>query len=161
MLQPPTTLRKDFMRELSPAMLAELEAIRTRYHLSAGEVLFSHGETASRLVEIAAGTVKLWLDRPQQETLMLRLVRAGELLGLREVVTGKPHSVNAAAVTAVEYYGIPRKSFLDLMHRHFEVGFNVTRLLSAELSSAHAILRSMVAESAPATSRDRRRAELR
>jgi CRP-like cAMP-binding protein len=161
MLQPPTMLRKEFVRELSPKMLGELEAIRTRYHLSAGEVLFSHGETASRLVEIAAGTVKLWLDRPQQETLMLRLVRPGELLGLREVVTGKPHSMNAAAVTSVEYFGIPRKSFLDLMHRHFEVGFNVTRLLSAELSSAHETLRAMVAESAPATIRDRRRADLR
>jgi CRP-like cAMP-binding protein len=161
MLQPPTTLRKDFVRELSPAMLAELEGIRTRYHLSAGEVLFSYGETASRLVEIAGGSVKLWLDRPQEETLILRLVRPGELLGLREVITGKPHSVNAAAVTAVDYFAIPRKSFLDLMHRHFEIGFNVTRLLSAELSSAHAILRSMVAESSPSSARDRRRADLR
>lgn len=161
MLQPPTMLRRELIRELSPAMLEELEAIRTRYHLSAGELLFSYGEAASRLVEIAAGTVKLWLDRPQQETLLLRLVRSGELLGLREVVTGKPHSMNAAAVTAVDYFTIPRKSFLDLVHRHFAVGFNVTRLLSAELSSAHETLRAMVADSAPITSRDRRRAALR
>ena len=156
MLQPPTMLRKELVRNLSPAMLAELESIRTRYHLSAGEVLFSSGEKASRLVEVAAGTVKLWIDRPQQETLMLRLVRSGEILGLREVVTGKPHSINAAAVTAVDYFTIPRRSFLELMHRHFEIGFNVTRLLSAELSSAHETLRAMVAESTP-NPKDRRR----
>lgn len=156
MLHPPTMLRKELVRDLSPAMLAELESIRTRYHLSAGEVLFSHGEKASRLVEIAAGTVKLWIDRPQQETLMLRLVRSGEVLGLRELVTGKPHSMNAAAVTAVDYFAIPRRSFLELMHRHFEIGFNVTRLLSAELSSAHETLRSMVSESTPGP-KDRRR----
>ena len=156
MLQPPTMLRKELVRNLSPAMLAELESIRTRYHLSAGEVLFSSGEKASRLVEVAAGTVKLWMDRPQQETLMLRLVRSGEILGLREVVTGKPHSINAAAVTAVDYFTIPRRSFLELMHRHFEIGFNVTRLLSAELSSAHETLRAMVAESTP-NPKDRRR----
>lgn len=156
MLQPPTMLRKDLVRDLSPAMLEELEAIRTRYHLSAGEVLFSYGETASRVVEVAGGTVKLWLERPQQEPLMLRLVRPGELLGLRELVTGRSYSLNAAAVTAVDYFAIPRKSFLELMHNYFEVGFNVTRLLSAELSSAHETLRSMVAESAP-TTRERRR----
>lgn len=157
MLQPPSMLRKELVRDLSPAMLAELEGIRTRYQISAGEVLFSRGETATRLVEVAGGAVKLWLDRPQQETLLLRLVRPGELLGLREVVTGKSYSINAAAVTAVDYFAIPRKSFLELMHRHFELGFNVTRLLSAELFSAHETLRAMVAATAP-PAKDRRRA---
>lgn len=154
-LQPPTMLRKELIRELPPAALAELEALRTRYHLSAGEVLFSSAETASRLIEIAGGTVKLWMDRPQQETLLLRLVRPGEVLGLREVVVGNNYTTNAAAVTAVDYFAIPRKSFLDLMHERFELGFNVTRLLSTELSRAHETLRTMVAESARAV-RDRR-----
>lgn len=158
MLQPPTMLRKELVRELSPAMLAELEGIRTRYHLSAGELLFSRGEKASRLLDVAAGAVKLWLDRPQQETLMLRLVRPGELLGLREVVTGKSYGVNAAAVTAVDYFATPRKSFMELMHRYFPLGFNVTRLLSAELFSAHEVLRTMVADTASAT-KDRRRSD--
>src|SRR5690242_19417650 len=82
-LQPPTMLRRELVRDLSPETLADLEGIRTRYHVSAGEVLFSQGEAASRLVEVIAGTVKLWLDRNQQEPLMLRLARSGELLGLR------------------------------------------------------------------------------
>ena len=149
-------LRRELVRDLSPETLAELEGIRTRYHVSAGEVLFSQGESASRLFEVVAGTVKLWLDRNQQDPLMLRLARSGELLGLREVVTGKGYSVNAAAVTAVDYFTVPRKSFLELMHDHFNAGFNVTRLLSAELSSAHETLRTMVADVSPVV-RDRHR----
>ena len=156
MLQPPTMLRKDFVRELSPETLAELESIRTRYHVSAGEVLYSQGENSNRVLEIAVGTVKLWLEGPIQETLLLRLVRPGELLGLREVVTGKGYSVNASAVTAVEYFATPRKSFIDLLHKHFDAGFAVTRLLSAELSSAHETLRSMVSD-APPPHKERRR----
>ena len=148
-LQPPTMLRKELVRDLSPHMLAELEAIRTRYHVSPGELLFSRGERASRVFEIATGTAKLWLDRPQQETVLLRLVRPGELLGLREAVIGRGYGVNASAVSAVEYFSVPRKGFLDLMHKHFELGFNVTKLLSTELMSAHEILRDMVSEAVP------------
>jgi CRP/FNR family transcriptional regulator, polysaccharide utilization system transcription regulator len=87
---------------------------------------------------------------------LLRLARPGELLGLREVVTGRGYAVNAAAVSAVEYFTMPRKSFLDMVHKRFDVGFNVTKLLSVELSSAHETLRAMVAESEAAV-RDRRR----
>ena len=150
-LQPPTMLRKELVRDLSPRVLAELESIRTRYHVSPGELLFSRGERASRVIEIVTGTVKLWLDRPQQETVLLRLVRPGELLGLREVVIARGYGVNASAVSAVEYFSVPRKGFLDLMHKHFELGFNVTKLLSTELSSAHETLRSMVADAVPVT----------
>lgn len=149
MLQPPTMLRKDFVRELSPKTLAEMESIRTRYHVSPGEVLFSQGENSTRVLEVASGTVKLWLEGPVQETLLLRLVRPGELLGLREVVTGKGYGVNASAVTAVEYFAIPRKSFIELLHKHFDAGFAATRLLSAELSSAHETLRAMVSDAPP------------
>jgi CRP/FNR family transcriptional regulator, polysaccharide utilization system transcription regulator len=155
-LQPPTMQRKELVRDLSSEALAELESIRTRYHVSPGEVLFSRGERASRVVEIATGTVKLWLERPQQDAVLLRLARPGELLGLREVVTGRGYAVNAAAVSAVEYFTMPRKSFLDMVHKRFDVGFNVTKLLSVELSSAHETLRAMVAESEAAV-RDRRR----
>lgn len=149
-------LRKEMVRDLSPRVLGELEAIRTRYHVSPGELLFSRGERASRVIEISTGTAKLWLDRPQQDTVLLRLVRPGELLGLREVVTGKGYSVNLSAVSAVEYFSVPRKSLLELMHKHFELGFNVAKMLSTELSSAHETLRAMVAD-APPVPRDRRR----
>ena len=154
-LQPPVMLRKELMRDLSPQVLGELEAIRTRYHISPGEQLFSRGERASRVIEIVTGTAKLWLDRPQQETVLLRLVRPGELLGVRELVTGRGYSTNASAVSAVEYFSVPRKSLLELMHKHFELGFNVAKLLSTELSSAHETLRAMVAE-APPIPKDRR-----
>jgi CRP/FNR family transcriptional regulator, polysaccharide utilization system transcription regulator len=157
-LQPPTMLRKELVRDLSPRLLAELEAIRTRYHVSPGELLFSRGERASRVIEIATGTVKLWLDRPQQDTVLLRLVRPGELLGVREAVIGRGYGVNASAVSAVEYFTMPRKGLLDLMHKHFELGFNVTKLLSSELSSAHETLRGMVADAAPVV-KDRRHSQ--
>ena len=158
-LQPPATLRRDLVRDLSPETLDEFERIRTRYQVSAGEVLFTRGEPANRLYELASGTAKLWIDGPKQEISLLRLARAGELLGLREVITGGSYSLNATAATPAEFFVIPRKAFLELLHEHFDAGFGVTRMLSAELSFAHETLRAMVAT--PAILKERRlRAEV-
>lgn len=153
-LQPPAMVHRDFVRELSPETLEEFERIRTRYRVTAGEVLFTRGEPANRLYELASGSAKLWVDGPKQEICLLRLARSGELLGLREVVTGSNYGLNATAATPVEFFAIPRKAFLELLHEHFDAGFSAARMLSNELNFAHETLRAMVA--APAASKERR-----
>jgi len=56
-----------------------------------GSVIFMEGQTPRGIFMLCQGTAKLYTSSRDGKTLILRIAKAGEVLGLDAVVTGKPY----------------------------------------------------------------------
>lgn len=83
---------------LDPAPLAALAGAARVRQAAAGEVVFAEGDTASGLLVVAAGQLKVVLRSREGAELLLRVVGAGSTLGEPSLADG---GVRSATVTAL------------------------------------------------------------
>lgn len=100
-----------------------------------GAVLFLQGQPAHGAFLLCTGHVKLSLER-HGKSVIARIARAGELLGVREVLTGSAYRYHAEALEPCELRFMPAAAFQDLMRRHPELCRQVQQQLASECDSA-------------------------
>ncbi|MCY0147035.1 SulP family inorganic anion transporter [Hoeflea sp. G2-23] len=68
-----------------------------RLSIAAGEVLFEQGQSGDSLYLILSGSVSIVINLPGGQSLTVRTMRAGSILGEMAVYTGSPRSASALA----------------------------------------------------------------
>jgi CRP/FNR family cyclic AMP-dependent transcriptional regulator len=64
------------------------------------------------------------------KTLILRIVEAGEVVGLPGTISGKPYEATAEALEPIQSNFVPRDEFLHFLREHGEVALRVAEILS-------------------------------
>jgi len=121
---------------LSSEALRDLNAIRQTTLYPAGAVLFVEGEPPKGLYILCSGDAKLVANSKEGRTVILRQVKAGEIIGLSSVTASAPYPVTAETVTPSQVSFIPRMEFLRFLRAHVEVFARVAEHLSMELHKA-------------------------
>ncbi len=121
---------------LEPRALEELNRLRQTSFYPAGATLFVEGEPPRGIFLLCSGQAKLTADSREGKSITLRLVRAGQVLGLSSVVANNPYPVNAATVVPSQVSFIPRQQFLEFLRNYTEVSLRVAEHLSMELHKA-------------------------
>jgi CRP/FNR family cyclic AMP-dependent transcriptional regulator len=67
---------------LSPQPLADLNAMSTHAVLAMGDILFAEGQAPRRVSVVCAGQVKLTRSPRDGRTLLVKIARPGDVLGL-------------------------------------------------------------------------------
>ena len=83
---------------LSPQSLADLNAMSTHTLLTMGNILFAEGQVSRSVSVVCAGEVKLSRSSKDGRTLLLKIARAGDLLGLSAALSKAPYEVTAQAI---------------------------------------------------------------
>lgn len=114
-----------------------------------GTLLFIEGEPARGLYLVLDGTAKVSVSSPQGRVLIIRVARAGDLLGINSTVTGLPYEATAETSKQCRTVFIPRNAFITL-HRQDErireiVLHSLNRYVSALIEATR---RLMLAETA-------------
>lgn len=139
-----------FFSKLSPEALAELEGMEYPTNYPAGVTLFSEKQTPEGVYIIISGEVKLSMNSMDGKRLILRIARAGEVLGLGSVVNGGSSEITVETLHAARIAVIERNEFLGFLHRHPEVYQAVTLELSRHLNLVCEQLRTLgLSSSAP------------
>jgi len=122
--------------QLSQGTLTELNALRQTSFYPRGAVLFVEGEPPRGVFVVCAGQAKLTATSVDGQSLTLRFVEAGEVLGLSSVVSNIPYTVAADTLAASQVSFIPRLPFLQFLRAHTDVSLAVAKHLANELHTS-------------------------
>jgi CRP-like cAMP-binding protein len=103
------------------------------HHVPAGELVFAKGAPGDALYLIDSGRVEVVSDVPTTRTVLARL-GADEFFGEMALLTGKPRSTTARAVTHTNLWVLYRSDFDDLVNRYPAISLALSRVLSKRLA---------------------------
>lgn len=117
-----------------------------------GATLFLEKQDPRGVSVLCEGEVKLTISSTEGKTLILRIAKAGEILGLMAVLAGKPFEATAEALRPCQVAFVRRAEFLRFAAQHPGVFQAMVRQLSSNYYGACEQLRT-VALSASAQGR--------
>jgi CRP/FNR family transcriptional regulator, cyclic AMP receptor protein len=125
---------------LAQSLANELDAISFPIHYPDAAKLFNEGEPARGIFILQSGRVKLYLTSVDGRTLILRMSKAGDVLGLPGALSGGPYEVTAETMGPCQLAFIKREPFLRLLNNSKEISMGVARqLTSSYISACHEV----------------------
>jgi CRP/FNR family transcriptional regulator, cyclic AMP receptor protein len=128
--------KSEFFGGLSDAAQADLETLMVPVSHPGNKVLFSETQPSDGVLVVMEGEVRLSINSTEGRRLSLRIVSAGEVLGLSATLSGNPHEMTADTLYPAKIAHIARKDFLNFLARHPGVYATVTREVSRSYNQA-------------------------
>jgi len=139
-----------FFCQQPPAALKDFNAVRSSATFPGGAVLFLEKQDPRGVFVLCAGEVKLSISSSAGKTLILRIAKPGEILGLMAVLGNTPYEVTAETLHSCQVAFIRRDDFMNLLSKHPEMHQSVIRQLTTLYSGACEQLRTVgLSASAP------------
>ena len=107
-----------------------------------GESVFKEGVFPSGIYFIKKGKVKIFKMSPDGKEKVLRLVKAGDFIGHKDLISCDRFTYSAAAFENTTLYFIDKESFNKLLEKK-EIALYFMRLLANELSNTENELRNL------------------
>jgi len=133
----------EFFSKLSAAALNDLESMEFPTLYPANMILFTEKQTPAGIYIVVSGEVKLSMNSADGKRLIVRIAKAGELLGISSVISGVASEVTAETLHPAKIAVIERAEFLGYLRRHPEVYQILTVELSRHLNMVYEQLRTV------------------
>jgi len=145
-----TSKLEGFFCDLSPAGVKAFEAIKYTTAYPAGAVLFVEGQSAQGVFLLCKGRIKLSMTSSEGKSLILRIIRPGQLMGLHATVSDTTYQATAETLEPCQINFIKRDDFLHLLRDHGEASIHAAEQLSNSYQTACDQVRSLgLSQSAP------------
>ena len=133
----------EFCQGLSEGTFQILQNIEHAASFPAGAIIFMEGQPARGVYVLRQGRVKLLTTNSDGRTLIVKIAKPGEALGLHSVITGKPYDLTAEILQPAELAFIPRADFLRCIAEHGDACMHFANLLSRDCQSVYELARSI------------------
>lgn len=142
--------RKSCFCELTPKAGNDFDAIKSSTVYPEGAVLFIEKEAARGVFVVCQGEVKLSISSSEGKTLILRIAKPGEVLGLMAVLSGGPYEMTAETLRPSQIAFVRRDDFMRFVAQHQEAYAGIVRQLSSNYHHVCEQLRTLgLSASAP------------
>ncbi len=132
-----------FFCDLPSANLKALQAAKYTSAYPQGAVLFMEGQSPRGILVLCKGRVKLSMTSADGKSVILRIVKPGEILGLRAAVSGEHYQATAETLEPCQVNFIYRDNFLRFLREHAEASIRAAQQLSADYHTACEQIRSL------------------
>lgn len=122
--------------ELPAPALAEYDSLSHHLMVLSGTFLFMEGQMPRGVSVLCMGEVKLTKSSARGRTLLVRIAKAGDVLGLSAGLANTPYEVTAEALGPVQLKTFRREDFIEFLHHHTEGTINATNCLNTEYRRA-------------------------
>ncbi len=140
----------DFFCQLTAPAVKDFNAIKSTAMYPTAALLFLEKQESRGVFVLCAGEVKLSISSGAGKTLILRVAKAGEVLGLMATMGAMPYEVTAETLHPCKVAFIHRDDFVKFVAKYPEVYQNAVKQLSSLYSSACDQLRTVgLSASAP------------
>ena len=113
-------------------------------------MLFVEGQSAQGVFLLCKGRVKLSMTSSEGKTLILRIVKPGEILGMHATVSDTAFQATAETLEPCQVNFIKRDDFLRLLRDHGDASIHAAQQLSGSYQTACEQVRSLgLSQSAP------------
>lgn len=128
---------------LSPHASHSLGAIRRTSSYPSGAILFMEGEQARGIYIVCQGRVKLLTTNSEGKTLIFKIAKPGEILGLNATLSGTPHEITAETLQPAQLAYVSREDFLKFIRENGDACLQVAQHLGRDCHSAYEVIRSI------------------
>ena len=140
-----------FFCQLPPKAMKDFNSVKSVSVYPERAVLFLENQDARGVFVICQGEVKLTISSSEGKTLILRIAKPGQILGLMATLSGKPYEVTAETLHPCQIAFVRRDDFLHFVAQHPEASHAVVKQLSSNYHGACEQLRIVgLAASIPA-----------
>lgn len=123
--------KSSFFCRLTPKAMKDFDSVKSSTVYPEGAVLFLEKQDARGVFVICHGEVKLTISSSEGKTLILRIAKAGEILGLMAVLSGITYEMTAETIHPSQIAFVRRDDFVRFLARHAEAYEGVVRQLSS------------------------------
>lgn len=124
------------LNSLTKDELIKLSHCKTSYTIKKGEPIFEEGESVNGIYCIKEGICKLSKLSPNGKDQIVKLVKPGELLGQRSMISDETANLSAVALEDMEVCFIPKNEVLDFFDQNNQFSMNVMKTICGDLKEA-------------------------
>jgi diguanylate cyclase (GGDEF)-like protein len=104
-----------------PSSFAELRRLGQESRLDQGSYLWREGDKGDHVVLLIEGFLEVTHQTPEGQTVVLRTVETGAVVGEIAALDGRPRSATVRAATPCRVVRIPAGAFRELLHRRTDI----------------------------------------
>ncbi|MHB8303670.1 MAG: Crp/Fnr family transcriptional regulator [Acidobacteriaceae bacterium] len=127
---------EDWFCNLSPQALVEFDALGMHMVVPSGATLFFEAQPAHSVYVLCKGHVKLTTSSKDGKTLLMRIAKPGDVLGLSAAISDTAYSTTAQALDPVQVKSFQRKDFLHFIEHHIEGSMHAAKILNMKYRDA-------------------------
>ncbi len=128
---------------MQSAALEKFDCLGTPVQFSSGAVMFREGDNCASVHVLCSGRVKLSATSREGRTLILKIARAGEVLGLSAALANQPYEVTAETMEPCRVKTIRRQAILDFFDRNPDAALRAARTVAQEYKAAFSEVRRL------------------
>lgn len=132
-----------FFCNFSPATLQHFDHIKFASTFPGSAVLFLEGQPARGIFVICQGLVKQSTCSRDGKTLIMKLAKAGEVLGLSATVLGKRYEATAETIEPCQVVHVKRDDLLHFLHQYGDACLGAAEQLSRNYNAVCREIRSL------------------
>jgi CRP/FNR family transcriptional regulator, polysaccharide utilization system transcription regulator len=132
-----------YFHNLDDADMQFLKDQKNEIVLKKGQILYKEGYSSTGVFCVYNGKIKIYKNSHEGKEHITSIVLPGELIGLRELLTGTDHSVTACAIEDAVVCFIPKNVFFQLMIKYPEFTRSLIVYLSKLIEEAEARMLSL------------------
>jgi CRP-like cAMP-binding protein len=121
------------LNALNKGELLRLAECKTSHIVKKGEHLFEEGDSVNGVYCITSGVCKLSKLSANGKDQIVKLVKAGELLGQRTLISEEPANLSAVALEDMEVCFIPKSEVLNMFDQNNQFSRNVMKTICGDL----------------------------
>jgi len=106
-------------------------------------VIFLEGQTPRGIFMLCQGQAKLSTTSRDGKTFILRIAKAGEVLGLHTTITGKAYELTAETMQPCQLNFVSREDFLPFLKKHGDACLGAAQQISRDYQNACDVIRSV------------------
>jgi CRP-like cAMP-binding protein len=125
------------LKALNKDELIKLAECKTSYTIKKGEPIFEEGESVNGIYCVTVGVCKLSKLSPNGKDQIVRLVKSGELLGQRSMISDEPANLSAVALEDMEVCFIPKSEVLNMFDTNNLFSMNMMKTICGDLKETN------------------------
>ena len=124
------------LKALNKEELLRMAECKTSYTIKKGEPIFEEGEVTNGIYCVKDGVCKLSKLSDNGKDQIVKLVKPGELLGQRSMISDEPANLSAVALEDMEVCFIPRSEVMQFFTQNNQFSMNVMKTICEDLKGA-------------------------
>jgi CRP/FNR family transcriptional regulator, polysaccharide utilization system transcription regulator len=125
------------LKSLNKEELIKMAKCKSSYTIKKGEHIFEEGETTKGVFCIKEGVCKLSKLSANGKDQIVKLVKPGELLGQRFMISEEPANLSAVALVDMEVCFIPKNDVMEFFTNNNNFSMTVMKTICGDLKDAN------------------------
>lgn len=135
------------LKALTKDELLRMADCKTSYTIKKGEPIFEEGEMTNGVYCVKDGVCKMTKLSANGKDQIVKLAKAGELLGQRSMISEEPANLSAVALEDMEVCFVPKSEILKFFNHNNQFSMNVMKTICGDLKEADDQMVSMAQKS--------------